>query len=611
MNQKPSQSLPSNPVGASRGDHARHPRIVGVAVLKKTLDRRVFVILLSHVIESEAKMANESSYNSVDDDRIPSDLQLSTVLATWIPDATVTRILQDAGGRGETETGWRIGDGGMGLAAIFTSLILVGTATGNILVCLAICLEKRLHNMTNYFLLSLAMTDLMVAVSVMPLGIITINEGYFPLPSICCFAWVLLDVLFCTCSIMHLCTISVDRYLSLRYPMRFGRIKTKRRVVLKICFVWILSIAMSLPIAILYARDEQFVLRNGACYLHDPMYVTIGSIVCFFIPLIVMMATYALTINLLNKKAVEVHAKSGSGTKWESGKTPLLSETTFSAHPVSSGAPAGIKRLLSKTYSSISSSTTETDMPGSSSSTGGANSLTATPQRNGDSSSSRSTMVEMHFPVAQLPARKEVHAIRKYSVKCKPHSKSPGHDQQELWLQLTTTRSGKDYTSTSVLRSTSNPDLSLMPPPDDAISVDNDSSLSTTSQSFRDQSGSVGSRQDAVSPQQTKHPRSSSQPCMRKWAARNGRFLRAERKASKVLGVVFFTFVMLWCPFFLLNLLSVCKECVKHISPPLQDTALWLGYASSMVNPIFYTAFNKTFRQTFVKILKCQWKEIK
>lgn len=60
------------------------------------------------------------------------------------------------------------------------ALVLVfGTATGNILVCLAIVWERRLQNVTNYFLMSLAITDLMVAILVMPLGILTLVKGEF------------------------------------------------------------------------------------------------------------------------------------------------------------------------------------------------------------------------------------------------------------------------------------------------------------------------------------------------------------------------------------------------------------------------------------------------
>lgn len=61
--------------------------------------------------------------------------------------------------------------------ALLAIILVIGTACGNILVCLAIAWEKRLQNVTNYFLASLAITDLMVAVLVMPLGIVTLFRG--------------------------------------------------------------------------------------------------------------------------------------------------------------------------------------------------------------------------------------------------------------------------------------------------------------------------------------------------------------------------------------------------------------------------------------------------
>lgn len=61
--------------------------------------------------------------------------------------------------------------------ALLAIILVFGTACGNILVCLAIAWEKRLQNVTNYFLASLAITDLMVAILVMPLGIVTLFRG--------------------------------------------------------------------------------------------------------------------------------------------------------------------------------------------------------------------------------------------------------------------------------------------------------------------------------------------------------------------------------------------------------------------------------------------------
>ncbi|ROT60950.1 serotonin receptor type 2 [Penaeus vannamei] len=86
---------------------------------------------------------------------------------------------------------------------------------------------------------------------------------------------------------------------------------------------------------------------------------------------------------------------------------------------------------------------------------------------------------------------------------------------------------------------------------------------------------------------------------------KHGRNIRMEQKATKVLGVVFFTFVLLWAPFFIANVLISCGA---HIGEEVINLVTWLGYASSMVNPFFYTFFNKTFRQTFLKIIKCQMK---
>jgi len=71
------------------------------------------------------------------------------------------------GGVGESSSGgvvrWQVS---------FLFLVVIGGIVGNLLVCVSICLEKKLQNVTNYFLMSLAIADLFVSMIVMPCWII-------------------------------------------------------------------------------------------------------------------------------------------------------------------------------------------------------------------------------------------------------------------------------------------------------------------------------------------------------------------------------------------------------------------------------------------------------
>lgn len=59
-------------------------------------------------------------------------------------------------------------------------IFIVGGSLGNILVCLAVALDRKLQNVTNYFLFSLAIADLLVSLFVMPLGAIPSFLGKWP-----------------------------------------------------------------------------------------------------------------------------------------------------------------------------------------------------------------------------------------------------------------------------------------------------------------------------------------------------------------------------------------------------------------------------------------------
>lgn len=67
----------------------------------------------------------------------------------------------------------------------------------------------------------------------------------WPLPSALCPIWIYLDVLFSTASIMHLCAISLDRYVAIRNPIEHSRFNSRTKAMMKIAAVWTISIGQS------------------------------------------------------------------------------------------------------------------------------------------------------------------------------------------------------------------------------------------------------------------------------------------------------------------------------------------------------------------------------
>ncbi|KAK3923358.1 5-hydroxytryptamine receptor 1 [Frankliniella fusca] len=95
--------------------------------------------------------------------------------------------------------------------ALVLLCVVVVTFVGNILVCVAVCLVRKLRRPCNYLLVSLAVSDICVAVLVMPMALLHEVFGRWDFGRVMCDLWVSFDVLSCTASILNLCMISVDR----------------------------------------------------------------------------------------------------------------------------------------------------------------------------------------------------------------------------------------------------------------------------------------------------------------------------------------------------------------------------------------------------------------
>ncbi|KAK9703597.1 7 transmembrane receptor (rhodopsin family) [Popillia japonica] len=103
---------------------------------------------------------------------------------------------------------------------------------------------------------------------------------------------------------MHMCFISLDRYLGIRNPLKTRHRYTTRTVVLRIALVWLLSMLVSSSITVLGVINPKNIMpKPNECVINNRAFFVFGSLVAFYMPMVVMVVTYALTVQLLRKKA--------------------------------------------------------------------------------------------------------------------------------------------------------------------------------------------------------------------------------------------------------------------------------------------------------------------
>ena len=131
--------------------------------------------------------------------------------------------------------------------AFFITCIMILIVVGNLLVCIAIATEKSLKPVQNWFIASLAVSDFLLGLVIMPFSLARELMGYWMFGQIWCDVHAALDVLLCTASINNLFMISLDRYWSVTQAVKYLKKRTPSRAALMIAFVWVISAAVSLP----------------------------------------------------------------------------------------------------------------------------------------------------------------------------------------------------------------------------------------------------------------------------------------------------------------------------------------------------------------------------
>lgn len=112
---------------------------------------------------------------------------------------------------------------------ILEVLVAIVAVVGNAMVILVFWRERRLRRRTNYYIVSLAVADLLVGLLGIPFAIMA-SIG-LPTNLHACLFTVSVLVVLCTISIFCLVAVSVDRYWAILHPMGYSRnVRTKTAI---------------------------------------------------------------------------------------------------------------------------------------------------------------------------------------------------------------------------------------------------------------------------------------------------------------------------------------------------------------------------------------------
>lgn len=199
---------------------------------------------------------------------------------------------------GRSELSFRV------VTATFLSLLILSTLLGNTLVCVAVVKFRHLRSkVTNFFVISLAVSDLFVAVLVMPWKAAAEVVGFWPFGAFC-RVWVAFDIMCSTASILNLCIISMDRYWAISNPFRYKRRMTQHVAFVMIAVAWLLSLVISfIPVQLEWHKDGELLRHQEPGFnvtgeedncdsSLSRTYAISSSLISFYIPVAIMIVTY-------------------------------------------------------------------------------------------------------------------------------------------------------------------------------------------------------------------------------------------------------------------------------------------------------------------------------
>ncbi|TNN18217.1 D(2) dopamine receptor A [Schistosoma japonicum] len=419
---------------------------------------------------------------------------------------------------------------------------------GNLLVIIAVATTKGLRRVTDLYIVSLAIADLLVSVLVLPLSIMRQVFGYWPYEShVLCLIWLSFNVFLCSASILNLCCISMDRYIAIAYPMKYISKRTRRTALIMIGGAWTLSFLVTLPPIF----GMQHHTGVGSCYIRsDTGYRFLTGIVSFIIPFLLVGFIYVRIFWVIRQRSKEFEMGKFSADLKERKQGSL--NFLFSRNRICADHVGRVEQSFSSCYSN----------------------------------QHRMFMLRdrrFNVCISRTPNDKQEQFK---VVTYKPYDQNKPERVQSVLNELQTSKHCAEsvqmiqnpFQQHKTLRSNVNLLSNLM------SHVRRVSSETHTSQAI-DTKTSKFSGESLCTVDNT-----------------DRLIFTMEQKTVKTVAVVVCCFILCWLPFATIHLGKGVCECL--LSEEITMATSWVAYLNSMCNPIIYAFCNKEYAKAFVRLLR-------
>ncbi|XP_057209330.1 trace amine associated receptor 14a [Triplophysa rosa] len=191
---------------------------------------------------------------------------------------------------------------------VAAAAVVLLTVCGNLLVIISVGHFKQLHTPANILILSLAVSDVLVGIFVMPFHLIWLIEAcWIPGPLFCSiFNFVTFQAT--SVSVHTVALIAVDRFLALNYPFIYSEKITPTVIYIATLFNWLFSVLYNFTILFINGNFTDFVCPGECLYIVDEVSSLIDLLVVFLLPCTLIIILYSRVFVIAKKHATAIRA---------------------------------------------------------------------------------------------------------------------------------------------------------------------------------------------------------------------------------------------------------------------------------------------------------------